>query len=124
MSVIFAQVKAALHSRLADVLPELLPGGRQRGREYVCASLEGGRGDSCSTNLDTGVGSDFATGESWRGIIDLWAKIRNIRQGEAAKELADKAKRPRSLPNAIPSFRRCRRDRGRANQVLSDLQRR
>jgi hypothetical protein len=85
---IFERVKAVLHGRLESVLPELLPGGRRIGREYVCGSLQGGPGDSCKTNLDTGVGADFATGESWQDIIALAAKIRGIRQGEAARELA------------------------------------
>ena len=90
MTSIFDKVKEALHPRLDSVISELLPGGRQNGREYICSSLQGGSGDSCKTNLDTGKGSDFSTGESWGDIIGLWAKVRNIRQGEAAKELAEK----------------------------------
>jgi hypothetical protein len=86
---IFELVKEALHPRLDSVLPDLLPGGRRIGREYVCGSLQGGPGESCKTNLDSGVGSDFATGESWRDVIDLWARVRGIRPGEAAGELAD-----------------------------------
>jgi hypothetical protein len=87
---IFALVKEALHPRLDSIVPELLPGGRQNGREYVCGSLQGGLGDSCKTNLDSGKGSDFSTGESWGDVVGLWAKVRGIRQGEAAKELAEK----------------------------------
>ena len=85
---LFDSVKAALASRLPEVLTELLPGGRISGREYVCASLQGGAGTSCATNLETGKGSDFATGESWGDVIALAAKIWNMRQGEAAQELA------------------------------------
>lgn len=88
MTSIFEQVKAALAPRLPEVLAELLPGGRVSGREYVCASLQGGAGTSCATNLETGKGSDFATGESWGDVIALAAKIWNMRQGEAAQELA------------------------------------
>jgi hypothetical protein len=87
---IFELVKESLHPRLEAILPELLPGGRVSGREYICASLSGDKGKSCSTNLDTGIGSDFATGESWRDIIDLYSQARGIRQGEAARELADR----------------------------------
>ena len=87
---IFELVKESLHPRLEAILPELLPGGSQTGREYTCGSLQGGPGESCKTNLDTGKGSDFAASESWGDIIGLWAKIRGIRQGEAARELADK----------------------------------
>lgn len=88
MTSIFEQAKAALAPRLSEVLAELLPGGRVSGREYVCASLQGGAGTSCATNLDTGKGSDFATGESWGDVIALAAKVWNMRQGEAAQELA------------------------------------
>lgn len=88
MTSIFEQVKAALAPRLPEVLAELLPGGRVSGREYVCASLLGGAGTSCATNLETGKGSDFATGESWGDVIALAAKVWNMRQGEAAQELA------------------------------------
>ena len=87
---IFEQVKAALHPRLPDVLHELLPGGKVSGKEYVCASLQGGSGTSCATNLETGKGGDFATGESWGDIIALAAKVWNLRQGEAAQELAER----------------------------------
>lgn len=88
MTSIFEQVKASLASRLPEVLADLLPGGRISGREYVCASLQGGAGTSCATNLDTGKGSDFATGESWGDVIALAAKVWSMRQGEAALELA------------------------------------
>ena len=88
MTSIFDQVKAALAPRLPEVLAELLPGGRISGREYVCASLQGDAGTSCATNLETGKGSDFATGESWGDVIALAAKVWNMRQGEAAQELA------------------------------------
>lgn len=85
---LFDNVKAALAPRLPEVLAELLPGGRVSGREYVCASLQGDAGTSCSTSIDTGKGSDFATGESWGDVIALAAKVWSMRQGEAAQELA------------------------------------
>ena len=88
MTSIFEQVKAALAPRLPEVLADLLPGGRISGREYVCASLQGDAGTSCATNLETGKGSDFATGESWGDVIALAAKVWNMRQGKAAQELA------------------------------------
>lgn len=84
---IFQEVKDSLQSRLPDVVQELLPGGRISGKEYLCASLQGGNGDSCRTNLETGKGSDFASGDAWGDIIGLAAKVWNMRQGEAAGEL-------------------------------------
>ncbi len=85
---IFQEVKDALQSRLADVVPDLLPGGRISGREYLCGSLQGGSGDSCRTNLETGKGSDFAAKDSWGDIIGLAASVWKVRPYEAAKELA------------------------------------
>ena len=85
MTSIFDQVKVALAARLPEVLAELLPGGRVSGREYVCASLQGGAGTSCATNLESGKGSDFATGESWGDVIALAAKVWSMRQGEALR---------------------------------------
>ena len=100
MTSIFELVKEALHPRLGSVLPELLPGGKIRGREYVCGSLQGGPGNSCKTNLDTGKGADFSTDESWGDVIGLWAKIQGLDQGEAARELAARYDIP--LDNAPP----------------------
>ena len=84
---IFQEVKDSLQSRLPDVVQNLLPGGHISGKEYLCGSLQGGSGDSCRTNLETGKGSDFASGDAWGDIIGLAAKVWNMRQGEAAREL-------------------------------------
>jgi DNA primase (bacterial type) len=84
---LFQEVKDGLQCRLAAVVQNLLPGGRVSGKEYICGSIQGGSGNSCRTNLETGVGSDFATGDSWGDIIGLAAKVWNMRQGEAAREL-------------------------------------
>ncbi len=89
MNKIFQVVNEGLRSKLPDVLSTLLPGGKLQGCEYVCASLEGGAGTSCSTNTTTGKGSDFATGEAWGDIIALASKVWNVKQFEAAKRLAE-----------------------------------
>ena len=86
---IFDRVREGLDWRLDSVIPTLLPGGRFQGREYVCASIEGGPGKSCSTNLETGVGGDFSTDECWSDVIDLAAKVWKVRPLEAAKRLAE-----------------------------------
>ncbi|WP_394027412.1 DUF3987 domain-containing protein [Desulfovibrio falkowii] len=86
---IFDRVRHGLNGRLESVLPVLLPGGRIQGKEYVCGSLAGGPGDSCSTNLEKGVGGDFATGETWSDIIDLASQVWKIRPKEAADCLAE-----------------------------------
>ncbi len=84
----FKSINAAALSRLVDLLPRWLPGGRAEAGEYVCASLEGGQGRSCSVNLDTGAWGDFATAAKGGDPISLWAAIWGIKQGEAARELA------------------------------------
>ncbi len=84
----FKSINAAVLPRLGNLLPRWLPGGRAEAGEYVCASLEGGQGRSCSVNLDTGAWGDFATDAKGGDPISLWAAIRGIKQGEAARELA------------------------------------
>lgn len=86
---IFERVREGLDWRLDSVIPVLLPGGRFRGQEYICASIEGGPGKSCSTNLKTGVGGDFSTDERWGDVIDLAARVWKIRPVEAARRLAE-----------------------------------
>ena len=59
----FAELARALLDQAGTLLPQWLPDGAQRGHEYVCAGLSGGRGTSCSVNVNTGQWADFATGE-------------------------------------------------------------
>ena len=104
---IFQEVKDGLQSRLPDVVQDLLPGGKISGKEYLCASLQGGSGESCRTNLETGVGSDFATGDSWSDIIDLAARTWEVRPYEAAKRLGERYSisqgfRPQATSSATP----------------------
>ena len=75
---IFQDVKSSLQPKLAQIVADLLPGGRLHGKEYSCASLEGGEGNSCKTDIETGIGSDFATGETWSDIIALERKLADL----------------------------------------------
>lgn len=84
----FKAINAAALPHLGDLLPRWLPGGRVEAGEYVCASLEGGQGRSCSINLTTCMWGDFATGAKGGDPVSLLAAIRDIKQGEAARELA------------------------------------
>lgn len=61
----------AFAGRLGDVLENMMPGGRLIGREYLCASLEGGAGDGCRTDIITGVGSDSTSGKSWENVEEM-----------------------------------------------------
>lgn len=84
----FKSINSAALPRLGGLLPGWLPGGRVEAGEYVCASLEGGQGRSCSVNLATCLWGDFATGAKGGDPISLLAAIRGVRQSEAARELA------------------------------------
>ena len=86
---IYDTVKTALRPCLEMVVADLLPGGRVKGNEYICGSTSGGPGESCKTNLKTGVGQDFATGEKWGDPIALAAVVRNCSQRDAALYLAE-----------------------------------
>ena len=78
-------MKSCLQPKLDQIVADLLPGGRLHGKEYSCASLEGREGNSCKTNIETGIGSDFATGETWSDIIALTSLARGVRQVKSAK---------------------------------------
>lgn len=85
----FALIKAVSINNLETILNRWMPGGRLHGSEYICGSKQGGPGESCSTNMHTGVGSDFASGEKWGDPIDLIAQIEGCSQGAAAQTLSD-----------------------------------
>ena len=79
----------------ATLLPEWLPGGRFQGHEYVCASLDGGAGESLSVNATTGKWGDFATTDLRGGdLISLYAMIHGLSQGEALKALSGSDYKP------------------------------
>ncbi len=75
-------------SQVESILNVYLPGGKQSGREYKCADLSGGNGDSCCVNSSTGKWADFATGEKGGDLVSLVAAIKGCSQLDAARELA------------------------------------
>ena len=84
----FAALADALLPRAADLVAAWLPGGVQRGHEYVCGSLAGGKGTSCSVNLNTGEWADFSGDEKGRDLVSLYAKIHGLSNARACVELA------------------------------------
>jgi putative DNA primase/helicase len=84
----FADLAKALLDQAATLLPQWLPDGTQRGHEYVCAGLSGGRGTSCSVNVNTGQWADFATGEQGGDLLSLYAAIEGLTMGKAALQVA------------------------------------
>lgn len=85
----FGLIKSVAQANAETVLHRWLPGGKTVRGEYLCGSLLGGKGESCSTNISTGVGSDFASGEAWGDLIDLVAQRERVTMGEAATMLAE-----------------------------------
>lgn len=87
----FQGLAAALLSQARMLLTDWLPGGALTGKEYTCADLRGGPGRSFSVNVNTGAWADFANTEVRGGdLISLYAAIHDIKQGEAARQLADR----------------------------------
>lgn len=71
-----------------DLVPQWLPGGVRRGHEYVCGSLAGGKGDSCSVNLVNGRWADFSSEEKGNDLLSLYAQIHGLKMAKACVELA------------------------------------
>jgi hypothetical protein len=84
----FNELAEALLSRIDTLVPAWLPGGVTRGHEYVCGSLQGGSGASCSINLTTGQWADFATDEKGSDLISLYASMHGLTMGKAALQVA------------------------------------
>lgn len=94
----FKSLAADLLADARNILPRWLPGGKQRGKEFVCGSLSGDAGGSLSINTNTGVWQDFATGEKGADLIDLYAAIHGMELGAAYRELSGQpAQRPRLI---------------------------
>ena len=112
---LFQTIKESLRGQYGDVIAAILPGGKVQGRFYVCGSLSGGIGQSCKTDIHTGSGKDYATGDSWGDIIGLAAKAWHKSPLDAAYTLAkqydisikgnapDKVKQPRTASPALPT---------------------
>lgn len=90
---------------LLSVLEHFQPGGRLNGKEYVCGSVTGGQGDSTSTNINTGIGKEFADGYDrmkWGDPISLVATVLSVSQSDAAIKLADHLRIDPYLPPPPP----------------------
>ncbi len=98
----FEALADALLPDAADLVAAWLPGGAQRGHEYVCGSLAGGKGASCSVNLTTGEWADFSGDEKGRDLVSLYAKIHGLSNVRACVELA-RAKGLESVAGVVKS---------------------
>lgn len=78
---------AQLLGQSEQLLCTWLSNGKKVGDEWTVGSLANEPGQSCKTNLKTGIGADFSTGQSWGDLIALYAAIHGLGQFEAAKRL-------------------------------------
>lgn len=92
----FEGLAAQLLARAESLVSEWLPGGTLQGHEYVCADLTGGKGRSLSVNLRTGQWADFAADLKGGDLVSLYAAVRGLSNGDAARELGA-AQRPDHL---------------------------
>lgn len=90
-------LKARLRDMGGHLVPEWFPSGRQIGREWVVGNLRGDKGESLKINLDTGVWSDFATGESGGCLVTLYAAKHGIPYHKATA-LLEMERAPRTRP--------------------------
>lgn len=88
----FAGLARELLAAAETLVPQWLPEGTRRGREWVVGSLSGEKGDSCAVNLKTGMWADFATGERGGDLLSLYAAIHSMRQVDAYRELRDNSR--------------------------------
>ena len=73
-----------------SLLAQWLPGGLKKGWEYVALNptrTDNGK-KSFSINIKSGVWEDFATGDKGGDPVSLYAYLFNLKNGEAAKALA------------------------------------
>jgi putative DNA primase/helicase len=85
----FGRIAAAALQQADTLVERWLPGGKRVGHEWQCGSLAGDAGSSCSVNLNTGAWADFATDEAGGDLISLYGAVYQLRNGPAARELAE-----------------------------------
>lgn len=85
----YDRLKAIAANNMEMILHRWLPGGKVVRGEYLCGSVRGGQGESCSTSVKDGVGGDFASTERWGDAIDMVATIEDISMSDAARKLEE-----------------------------------
>lgn len=86
----FAAINAAADARLPDMVIRWLPDGKRCGQEWVARNprRDDRHAGSFSVNMHSGKWADFASGDKGGDVISLAAFLFNLRQGEAAREIA------------------------------------
>ena len=98
----FAALNASIAARAREWLEEHLPGGRVQGAEYVCGSIQGGKGKSFNVHLETGKFIDFATNDAGGDYIALYALQHGMGQRDAALALGAPDDAPAGLNGSKP----------------------
>lgn len=71
------------------VCSHLLPKGRKRQGEWVCGDSSGNAGESLKialTGEKVGVGCDFATGETFGDLLDVWQATQRVGLAQAMEQ--------------------------------------
>lgn len=87
----FAALAAALLSRVDEMLARWLPAGVERNGRWYVGDFDGSAGESANVNMATGQWIDNAAPDEDVGkdLISLYARIHNMGNGQAARELMD-----------------------------------
>jgi len=85
----FVGLAAALLDRAHILVPQWLPGGVERNGRWYVGDFDGGEGESANVSLVTGTWIDNAAPDEDKGadLISLYARIRGLGNGAAAREL-------------------------------------
>jgi putative DNA primase/helicase len=85
----FGRLAAALLSRVDEFVQRWLPNGVERNGRWYIGDFDGNPGESANVNLRTGQWIDNGAPDQDVGgdLISLYARIRNLSNGEAAREL-------------------------------------
>lgn len=85
----FGALAAALLERASTLVQQWLPHGTERNGRWYVGDFDGGEGESANVNLHTGQWIDNAAPDEDKGgdLISLYARIRGLNNGEAAREL-------------------------------------
>ena len=90
-SIDFKRIREAALASSESIVTRWLPNGRREGREWVAKNPR--RADnslgSFKINLRTGFWSDFKTGDRGGDLISLAAFLYDMKQDEAARNIAD-----------------------------------
>lgn len=110
----FPSLADALLQRASLLVKQWLPHGVERNGRWYVGDFDGGEGESANVNLVTGQWIDNAAPDEDKGgdLISLYARIRGLNNGQAARELmrelgwmrqsaAPPAPRPRSQAPAL-----------------------